>query len=516
VDAQPQSQPQPKSALARAWSALFTGRPAADQVWVWVAVLAALYLGGIVFWGVFFHWGDFPYKFHDWAEVNAARIAFVRDAVIRGQLPLHMPDSSALRGLTDRFLVLPDVITAPQMVLMAFMSVTQFFFVDVLLMYTLGTLGLLWFKRKYALSPAAFTFLFLAFQFNGHIQAHLSVGHATWLGYFLLPWFVALVIQLIEGAHAGPRRPGFLPEWTFPGEWRWIGAMAFLLFFMLLQGSFHQFIWCLMFLGLVGIAVWRRLWTVLKAGLLTGLLSAVRLLPPALGLGQFNNDFLSGYPRPWDLLNALVKLIGPAQAYANRMQWHGLGWWEYDLYLGLAGTLLLAFFGVWMWLVNLRREKQYWQLLPGALVLALLSQWQVFKPIMSLPIPFFAAERVSSRMIIIPFAIALTIAAINLQRWLDGSRRRYLPQAALLVLLGALGWNLVQHLRLWQETAAVNGFPYTDVDLAIKVVANHPDPAYFRIAGLGAALTLVVGIFLVVMVLRERRQAARQLAAEVK
>jgi hypothetical protein len=503
VDATPL--PQRQKPFRRAWSALFSGHLAADQAWVWFVVLAALYLGGIVFWGVFFHWGDFPYKFHDWAEVNAARIAFVGDAVKQGQLPLHMPDSSALRGVTDRFLVLPDVITAPQMALMAFMSMTQFFFADVLLMYTLGTLGLLWFKRRFALSPAAFAFLFLAFQFNGHIQAHLSVGHATWLGYFLFPFFVALCIQLIDHQH---EKPG-----VFRGGWRWVAGMAFLLFFMLLQGSFHQFIWCLMFLGVLGIVVWRQWWTVLRAGLFTGLLSAVRLLPPTLGLGQFNNDFLSGYPRPWDLLTALIRLIGPAEALAKRMQWRGLGWWEYDLYLGLAGTLLLAVFGGWMWLVYLRREKQYWQLLPGALVLALFSMWQVFKPIMALPIPFFAAERVSSRMIIIPFAIALSIAAINLQRWLDSNRRYFLPQAGLLVLLASLGWDLVQHLQLWQETEAARGFPYTDVNLAIKTVANHPDPAYTQIVAIGAALTLGVGIFLLAMAWLEHREQARQTAS---
>jgi hypothetical protein len=490
----PLSRPTPGEILRRTWAGLFTGHPSADQAWVWPVMLLGLYLGGIVLWGIFFHWGDFPYKFHDWAEVNAARIAFMRDAVIHGQLPLHMPDTSALRGLTDRFLVLPDVITAPQMVLMAFMSVTQFFFLDVLFMYTLGTAGLLWFKRKFALSPASFALLFLAFQFNGHIQAHLSVGHATWLGYFLFPWLVALVILLIEK----------------PQGWRWITAVAFLLFFMLLQGSFHQFIWSLMLLALVGLAAWRRAWTVLKAGFFTGLLCAVRLLPPALGLGQFNNDFLSGYPRPWDLLTALIRLIGPAEAYATRLQHNALGWWEYDLYLGLAGTLLVAYFGVWCWLRNLRGEKQYWQLVPAGIVLALFSMWRVYQPVMSLPIPLLSAERVSSRMIIIPFVLVLVIAAINLQRWLDSNRHIVIPRLALVGLLGVLAVNLIQHLLLWQETEAAKGFPFTDVNLAIKVVSNHPDPQYFQIVAIGAALTALTTIFLLGMAWRERRQSAHQ------
>ncbi len=488
----------PRAQPGTVWDALFTGRPGARQAWVWPVALALLYLGGLVFWGVFFHWGDFPYKFHDWAEVNAARMAFVRDAVSRGLLPLHMPDSSALRGLTDRFLVLPDVITAPQMILMPLMSLTQFFLVDVLFMYSLGTLGLLWFKRRFALSPAAFSLLFLAFQFNGQIQAHLAVGHATWLGYFLFPAFLALVLRLVEA----------------PQGWGWIASMAFLLFFMLLQGSFHQFIWCLMFLALVGVAAYRRLGTVLAAGLLSGLLSAVRLLPPVLGLGQFNDQFLSGYPRPWDVLTALVRLIGPAQAYAGRMQWAGLGWWEYDLYLGLAGTLLVGYFGVGLWLWNQRREKQYWQLLPAAAILALLAMWKVYKPLMSLPVPFLDAERVSARLIILPFVVVIVMAAINLQRWLDRPAVRFVSRLGVLALLGMLARDLVQHLLAWQETEAVKGFPFADVNLAIKVVSNHPDPQYFAVVEAGAAVSVLAAAFLLAMAWRERRQkAARPVTA---
>ena len=52
---------------------------------------------------------------------------------------------------------------------------------------------------------------------------------------------------------------------------------------------------------------------------------------------------------------------------------------------------------------------------------------------------------------------------------------------------------------------AVKAFPVTPVNLAIKVVSNHPDPPYFTLLAAGAAISLVAGVFLVVMGLRERR-----------
>ena len=403
--------PEPDGAPAALWSSFFTARGPGGSDRLGRAWVVGLYLLGLVWWCIFFNWGSIPVDFHDWAEISAPRIAFVRDAVIKGQLPLHMPDASALRGLTDRFLVIPDVITAPQMVLMGLIETRPFILVDVLLLYTLGVLGLLWFRRRYGLSPLVYGILFLAFNFNGQIVSHFGVGHVNYTGYFLFPWLAALILKLIEA----------------PQGWRWIAQMAFLLFFMLLQGAFHQFIWSLMFLGLLGLAAWKRLGTILLALLSAGLLSAVRLLPPVLGLGLFDNEFLSGYPRPWDYLSALVRLVPPLQAYTERFAHHSLGWWEYDLYLGWAGTALVGL-GLVFWLWPRENRRQYRALLLPVLGMSVLSFWQLYRPIAQLPIPLLSSERVSARLAILPFTIALLMAAIFLQRWLDQKPRGLLVQ----------------------------------------------------------------------------------------
>ena len=35
-------------------------------------------------WGKFLNWGQIPFDFHDWAEITAPRVAFLRDAMIKG------------------------------------------------------------------------------------------------------------------------------------------------------------------------------------------------------------------------------------------------------------------------------------------------------------------------------------------------------------------------------------------------------------------------------------------------
>ena len=85
--------------------------------WFWIIIL---FLVGALLWGKFLNFGKITFDFHDWAEISAPRVAFIKDAVMKGVLPLHMPDSSALRNVTDRFMSIPDPILSPQIFLLSF------------------------------------------------------------------------------------------------------------------------------------------------------------------------------------------------------------------------------------------------------------------------------------------------------------------------------------------------------------------------------------------------------------
>ncbi len=122
--------------------------------WFW---LGTLFLLGIVLWGAFLNFGDIPFDFHDWAEVNVPRLAFLKDAVTRGLFPFHMQDASALRGVTDRYLALPDVLLTPQVLLMKWLSVGDFVLVHTWLLYALGFWGLFRLRKRLNLSLFAFT-----------------------------------------------------------------------------------------------------------------------------------------------------------------------------------------------------------------------------------------------------------------------------------------------------------------------------------------------------------------------
>ncbi len=474
----------------------FLFQPASTARWRVVrAWNVALWLVGAFLLAYLLNFGRGPYDFHDWAEVNAARLAFVQNAVQTGQLPLHMPDSTALRNVTDRYMALPDVLLAPQMLLLPLFTVTGWVLFNTLLLYTLGALALLWLQRRFDLSPFVFAMLFLIYAANGHMQAHLSVGHVNFASNYLFAWLLVLLVQAIDGGQRG----------ALPG-WRWVAATAFLLFFILLNGGFHQFVWALFLLGLVGLFAWQYLPLMLKTIVASGLLAALRLLPPALQLGAFDTEYLGGYPTLGALLDGLLRLVDPYQSFGTRSFLTPLGSWEFDLFVGLAGALFLLVFGVGRWAQRLREPDGFAPLFLPALAMLLLSVGQFYRVVMRIPIPLLNGERVSSRLAFLPFLILALMAAVQMQRWLDQRRPRAEAGWAIAALGLALLHDLWQHTRAWRVPIAADAYGPMDVNLAIKVVANHSDPAYTNLLLAGLAVTLVTALGLGVLAWREGRK----------
>lgn len=470
-----------------------------DRIGKWeMTWIAALWLIGLFLFGQFFNWGNIPFDFHDWAEISAPRIAFVQDAVKSGQIPLHMSDASALRNVTDRYMALPDVMLAPQMLLLGVISVGWFVLIDVWLLYTIGLIGLVQLWKRLRLAPVSFAVLFVLFNFNGSILSHFSVGHVNYTGYYLYPWLFLLLIQLTESEQnfSLKRRE----------SWRWLAGYAYLLFFMLLSGSFHQFIWALMLTGLVGLFYWRKFWQAFAGILAAGLLSAVRLLPPALHLGQFDNEFLSGYPAVMDLWTAMTGMIGPEKAFAHTGQLTNLGWWEFDLFVGLVGAVFLLYFGLGWWLK--KHDVPIWlrSLVLPALVLFVLSMGSIYKLVMYIPIPLINGERVSARLITLPFILLMLAAVYAFQRFMDENGKSGLLRWACLAGLFLLFHDIWQHLKLWRVNVAAQYFPVTPVDLAIKAVSNHPDAGYTNLLLAGLGITVVMGVVLLLAAFRKEKK----------
>ncbi|HEX9013240.1 MAG TPA: hypothetical protein VF813_06980, partial [Anaerolineaceae bacterium] len=344
--------------------------------------------------------------------------------------------------------------------------------------------------------------LFLLFNFNGHLLSHTSVGHETWGGYFLFPWFAALVFLLIDGDHS----------------WGWVAKMALLLFFMYLNGSFHQFVWSLLFLLVFAAASWKNALPALKAVFFALLISLVRILPPALMAGEYARQtfFFGGYPSLLTLLNGLVSVELPTKEVPVPFSTYVLGWWEYSLYIGLVGALFVAVFGVNRWLRRRPDGAGHYELLVPSLALVILSIGQDYEVVRLFKIPLFNGELVSTRIISLSFVFLVILAAVEFQRWMES---KPLPAAINAGMVGVLILgvrDLWEYARTWRLDTASTFFPQQLPAFQKFTVANRPDEAYLRLIILGAVGTLAGMAVLAVLAWLEKRGTLRRAASRLR
>jgi hypothetical protein len=417
-------------------------------------------------------------------------LAYLRDAAIHGMLPLHASETAHLRNVTDRIMAIPDIVLSPQVLLLRWMDVGVFVLVNTLLLYSLAFWGLLWFRKRFSLSPLIFSVLVLMFNFNGHLISHFTIGHVTWWGYFLFPLFFIQLFRLVEDSTA---------------TWSWVAQTSLVLFLIFIQGGYHHYVWCLMFLGILGLIAWKHFWPILKTLVFANLLSMVRLLPPALLLGKFDTDFFGGYRLPQQMLSAIVFERLPQNAMPFKNFNSNLGYWEFDLYIGAAGAIILTF-GLVLWLLCHTKKRRVPVLLAPMVVMALLAVNDFFLPFTYLPIPLLNGERVTSRMVILPFSLAFILALAAIQAWFDYKKRPLIVYITGFVLGLYLAFDLGRHVLRWEITKASQYFAVTPVNLAIKVLANHSDPPYLRMLGVGAVISLAALLCLVFLVTNERKK----------
>lgn len=424
------------------------------------AGLAALFVAGIAHWLVFFgaFEGGMSFAVGDWPK-EFRYYSALRQAIAEARVPYYV---SRPIHQTRKLLALPELSWSPQVALLRVVDVPLFFAVNTVLLYSAGFAACLLLRRRYRLSSGPFLLLVLVALFNGHITAHLAVGHSMWAGALLLPFFALLVLALVED----PVR-ATTPVW-----------MGLLLFAILLQGSFHVFVWCTLFLALLFVfhPTGRR---GVAAALLWSLaLGACRLVPPAVVLlGRREQPFLSGYPTPITLLESM-SLIRTVTEPVRGGRFDRLDWWEYDAYVGIAAVLWLGWFGIYRRAAERRRAPGpgpptthgRWALDGPLAVMTALALDDLYYPINAAGIPLLATQRVSSRFALVPLVLLAVVAAVRAEGDLAEKRWRALRPLLLLAALVTAA-SVSAHSWTWRVLAVEAAWPRPPHrrDLAIEV-----------------------------------------------
>jgi hypothetical protein len=325
-------------------------------------------------------------------------------------------------------------------------------------------------------------------------MAHYSVGHFTWASYFLFPLVFVLLFRFLDGEQG----------------WRWVAAMAWLLFYMVLAGGWHQVTWVLILLAMLIPFCWPRKRWLVFAGTASVLLSAVRLLPPALELNAFRTAGITatvlGYPSTFDLLRSLVEVrreqLVAWGARPGLMVFYDVNYWEFDFYVGAVGIALIAVFGLYVWLKD--QPPRYQPLIVPSMAFVALSMNVVFRLVRLLPIPVLQGERISSRMLSIPVVLFMIMAGVGIQRRLDDSPLDGWLRWVALGVLALLAIDLSTNVLVWRVVESARLMGAGRLDEAAAAIAHREDPTYMLVLGVGLAITLATATALVVLSRRDR------------
>jgi len=345
-------------------------------------------------------------------------------------------------------------------------------------------------RRRFQLSAFAFSLLLVLLFFGGSIAVHISVGHANWASYFLVPYFVYLIFEGIDG----PRHP-----------WRWVLYLSIYLLAIVIQGAFHLFVASVFLCSLVALAYPGRAGLFLRGIVFSLFLSAIRLLPPVLNAADFDTAFLSGFTTVSELLESLVRLVPPRpELVSGSSRISPLGWWELDYFVGVLGLTYIAIFGAYWWMRGKPPTIAYRRLLLPVAVMTALTVGRMFNLFHLLQVPLLSSQRVSSRMFYLPLTVVVVLATVGLQQFVE--KRKANAAVAIALAAGAvvLCWDLWQHFSLWRVANMKDLFESTPIDLSLDVVANHTDWPYFLMLGLGLVISLGTGLVLAYLVWKER------------
>jgi len=445
------------------------------QIWFQRFAIIIVYLFCLVLWSFFVNYGRINWGVEDWIwEWRYSSI--IKEALTEVQLPLHT--TPPLSYDVSRFFSIPDVPFSPQMLLLRFLDIGPNFLVNILIMFSVGYLGCLVIKRYYRQSVFAFIVLALLFNLNGFITSHIAAGHTFFTGYFLLPFFVLLVLQLMEGK----------------GSKTWFAKMGVVLFGIELVGTTHLFAICILFLTVLLLIARFDRPSIFKALLAALFLNLYRLAPAAISITSTIKPPFAGFTTLGDLITGLVWIIPPANSRVGLP----IAWWEFDMYVGVLGLLFIVYFNLRPVPARAGNADPGYEVSPLLVVMLIFSVFSIgflYMPINYLPVPLLNLVHVPSRFFILPLLFATTIASVKLQAWLDRGPLSAWVKFAFVLLLVLLGHDLSQHARLWRVEYVFEAFASIPLDTSLHI-SNQIDPGYTIVLAISWIISMLALIFL--------------------
>ncbi len=429
-----------------------TRRAGAERI-AWFTA-GAVCIAGVVW---YFRAGNVDwFATQDWVKEWTYYTA-LRESLAQGTMPWFL--NEPFQG-TTRYFANAETIVSPLGLLLGWIDVPTFFVLRAAVLMAIGLFATFHIARDLDLGPVASLAFLAIFLMNGHLIGHLETGHLQWITLFLLP----CVLLLVHRVAAGDRSP------------RTSAGIALSLAAMTLEGGWHAFVWSVIFVAVFVVADRSRWIFGAVLALLIACLTAIRLIPGALLYEMTGREFVGSY-------QSLSTLIGAFVGEPRRVT-GGLNWWEYNLFVGWVGFILvLAGLTAPLSRVWHHTVSRLW--IPSVVMLAL-SCYNLYE-LTLFNLPGFVSQRVASRLLIVGVLGFSLIGCVQMNGWLLRHARSRWRMTILGFAALLMAAQLVAHMnsRRPRPDRGV-GVPAVNV-----VSGQRPEGVYAGSVAGGAALTLI-------------------------
>jgi hypothetical protein len=451
-----------------------------------ILIYTLLYLVGLFLWGEFFDWGSYRFNVQDW-QVHFSYLEIIKSSLVEGSCPFFV--NFFVHG-TNHFLAIPEIIFTPDILLLKYFSVEQFWLIHLFIFYSIGFLGFIAIQKHFTLSISAFFLLFLLVNFNGYIAGHLAIGHLMWSGYFLLPWITLFLIKLPD---ASIKRNVYL-----------ISLFAFLL---ILNGSAHFYIWFLIFLILQILFCEKDRRTSLYLLGLILLLGFSRLFPAQLYLSEVHDQyFVGGYATFQQMISAfIVDYQIDHRVLRTAGETFTPGWWEYDFYISSLGALFIFYFGLIKSITQ--KELAGYKIINNykypLIIILFFSLGFLYQPLFTAGIPVLSTQRVVSRMLVIPFLFLVIASVVNFNQTYPNLDR--FKKLVFWLFALQLFSELLQHFLSWRisEVERLLNYITNPVDVVPQIITKV-DPWYEWIVLISAIISSAVFFVVLFLLIKDK------------
>lgn len=426
-----------------------------------------------ILWLDFYGWFQIRVIGHDYRHV-ANWFFILSDSLRNYEIPFYSGLSNPWNS--EYFLGIIDVIYSP--LILFNLSLTVKIILHFIFFLFISFYSVIRFKKYFNLSFDVFIVFSILFYFNGMIVSRLSVGHITFLPYFLLPIYFIFIHEFLEHKNNHIK-------------------FSLLFAFIISQGGFQIFYMLFIYLGLIVLFNLHLFFKFLKIVILTFLLSAFKILPTFYSMKTYTTrEFAGGIDSFSSLIDSLITSVIPMSGYEIEMIGYqissNISWHEINFFIGLIGFLILFGFIIYAF-INKKMKKIIETHLKPLLVILFLSYSANYLIFYQLEIPLTNSIRLSSRFFLVFIIMCIFIASISLNHYLKNKSFKIIEKLIFLFLLvSPLFSNLIMNKVERRSLQAISERSNFNYEWRISYLNDHIYEAIVINAHIISLFTLIV------------------------